>query len=83
MFRALLRPSSEHRDYNVDYHIGRLVLGLLWFGLQAKTQQESCVSLQPGHYSSLTAPNLQNQQTKNETTNVVINNIVASSWWWA
>jgi len=29
MFRALLRPSSGARDYNVDYHIGRFVLGLL------------------------------------------------------
>jgi len=25
MFRALLCPSSGARDYNVDYHIGRLV----------------------------------------------------------
>ena len=31
MFRALLRPSSGARDYNVDYHIGRVVLGLLYF----------------------------------------------------
>jgi len=29
MFRELLRPSSAARDYNVDYHIGRFVLGLL------------------------------------------------------
>ena len=29
MFRALLCPSSEARDYDVDYHIGRFVLGLL------------------------------------------------------
>ena len=29
MFRALLCPSSGARDYNVDYHIGRFVLGLL------------------------------------------------------
>jgi len=28
MFRALLRPSSGTRDYDVDYHIGRFVLGL-------------------------------------------------------
>jgi len=28
MFRALLRPSSGARDYNIDYHIGRFVLGL-------------------------------------------------------
>ena len=29
MFWALLCPSSGARDYNVDYHIGRFVLGLL------------------------------------------------------
>jgi len=30
MFRALLCPSSGARDYyDVDYHIGRFVLGLL------------------------------------------------------
>ena len=29
MFRALLCPSSGALDYNVDYHIGRFVLGLL------------------------------------------------------
>jgi len=51
MFRALLCPSSGARDYNVDYHIGRLVLGLL----------------HPGHYSSLTAPNL--QHTANQELN--------------
>jgi len=28
-FRALLCPSSGARDYNVDYHIGRFVLGLM------------------------------------------------------
>jgi len=28
MFRALLCPSSGARDYDVDYHIGRFVLGL-------------------------------------------------------
>jgi hypothetical protein len=27
--RALLCPSSRARDYDVDYHIGRSVLGLL------------------------------------------------------
>jgi hypothetical protein len=52
MFRALLCPSSGARDYKVDYHIGRFVLGLL---------------LQPGHYSSLTAPNL--QPTANQERN--------------
>ena len=29
MFRALLCPSPEARDYNVDYHTGRFVLDLL------------------------------------------------------
>ena len=32
MFWALLCPSSEARDYNVDYHIGRFVFGLLYVG---------------------------------------------------
>ena len=32
MFRALLCPSLGARDYNVDYHIGRIVLGLLYVG---------------------------------------------------
>ena len=32
MFRALLCPSSGARDYDVDYHIGRIVLGLLYVG---------------------------------------------------
>ena len=29
MFRALLCPSSGARDYNIDYHIGYFILGLL------------------------------------------------------
>ena len=32
MFRALLCPSSGARDYDVDYHIGRIVLALLYVG---------------------------------------------------
>jgi len=32
MFRALLCPSSGVRYYDVDYHIGRVVLGLLYVG---------------------------------------------------
>ena len=32
MFQALLCPSSGARDYDVDYHIGRFVLGLLYVG---------------------------------------------------
>jgi len=63
MFRALICPSSGARDYDVDYHIGRFVLGLLyvvgWVWL-------AC-SLQPGRYSSLTAPN--HQHTANQERN--------------
>jgi len=32
MFRTLLCPSSGARDYDVDYHIGRIILGLLYVG---------------------------------------------------
>jgi hypothetical protein len=32
MFSALLCPSSGARDYDVDYHIGLIVLGLLYVG---------------------------------------------------
>jgi len=33
MFRALLCPSPGARgDYDVDHHIGRFVLGLLYVG---------------------------------------------------
>jgi len=66
MFRALLCPSSGARDYDIDYHIGRLGLGLLYVG-------------DPGHYSNLTAPNLQHTANQEHTTNMVINIIVASS----
>jgi len=63
MFQALLCPSSWARDCDVDYHIGRFVLGFLEAGvvsgLQPQAQLKLCLSLQPGHYSSLTAPNLQ------------------------
>ena len=34
MFRALLFPSSGARDYDVIYHIGRVVLGLLYVGAE-------------------------------------------------
>jgi len=37
MFRALLCPSSRARDYDVDYHIGRFVLGLLYFEPATRT----------------------------------------------
>jgi hypothetical protein len=56
MFRALLCSSSGARDYFVYYHIGRFVLGFLYVG-----------GMQPGHYSSLTAPNL--QHTANQERN--------------
>ena len=32
MFQALLCPSSGARDYDVDYHIGRFVLSLVYVG---------------------------------------------------
>jgi len=32
MFRAFLCPSSGPRDYDVDYHIGRFIVGLLYVG---------------------------------------------------
>jgi len=32
MFRALLCPSSGARDCDVDYRIGRVILGLLYVG---------------------------------------------------
>jgi len=32
MFRALICPSSGARDYDVHYHTGRIVLGLLYVG---------------------------------------------------
>ena len=32
MFRASLCPSLGARDYDVDYHIGRFGLGLLYVG---------------------------------------------------
>ena len=32
MFRALICPSLGSRDYDVDCHIGRVVLGLLYVG---------------------------------------------------
>jgi len=58
MFQALLCPSSGACYYNVDYHIGHFVLGLLYVG--------GC-SLQPRHYCSLTTPNL--QHTENQEQN--------------
>jgi len=63
MFQALLCPSSGARDYDVVYHIGRVVLGLLYVGDEVQLGwsgvRAAGSSLQPGHHSSLTAPNLQ------------------------
>jgi hypothetical protein len=63
MFQALLRPSSGTRDYDVVYHIGRVVLGLLCVGSLVRLGWSSVwvagSSLQPGQYSSLTTPHLQ------------------------
>ena len=71
MFRALLCPSSGVRDYDVDYHIGRVVLGLLFVGGKMQLGWNSIrvagCSPQPGHYSSLTAPYL--QHTANQERN--------------
>ena len=67
MFRTLLCPSSGALDCDVDYHIGRIVLGLLYavcwrlgaVRLADVQAAGSSLSLQTGHHSSLTAPNLQ------------------------
>jgi len=65
VFRALLCPSSGACNYDVDYHIGRVVLGLLYVGGKVQLGWSSVrvagssLSLQPRHYSSLTEPNLQ------------------------
>jgi len=60
MFQASLCPSSGARDYDVLYHIGRVVLGLLYVGGEVRLGWSSVraagSSLQPGHYSNLTAP---------------------------
>jgi len=32
MFQALICPSSGARDYDVVYHVGRVVRGLLYVG---------------------------------------------------
>jgi hypothetical protein len=55
MFRALLCPLSEARDCDVDYHIGRVVLGLLYFEgkvhLGWSGVRVAGSSLQPGLHS--------------------------------
>jgi len=56
MFQALLCPSSEDHDHDVVYHIGRVVLGLLFVGgevqLSLSSVRAAGSSLLPGHYSS-------------------------------
>ena len=60
--------SSGARDYDVDYHIERFVLDLLYV--------VGCIPDTTPAYPHLIS------NTESETTNVVINIIVASSWWW-
>jgi len=71
MFRALICPPLGARDYDVVYHIGRVVLGLLYVGCEVQLGCSSVraagCSLQPGHYSSLTVTNL--QATANQERN--------------
>ena len=65
MFQALLCPLSGAHDYDDVYHIGRVVLALLYVGGEVQLDWSSVrvagssLSLQPGHYSSLTVPHLQ------------------------
>jgi len=75
MFRALLCPSSEARDYDVDYHIGRVVLGLLYVG--------GCLILQPGHHSSQPAPNLQRTAKQERYDQCGNQHHSRESLWWA
>jgi len=93
MFRALLCPSSGARDYDVDYHIGRVVLGLLYAGGKVRLGWSSVwaagFNLQPRHYSNLTAPYLQhtiNQERHDQCGNqhrsreLLMMGIVISRW---
>jgi hypothetical protein len=72
MFQALLCPSSGARDYDVVYHIGRFVLGLLYVG--GKVQLGWSSVRVEGSSTAVFEPS-----TKNDTTSVVINSIVAIS----
>jgi len=45
MFRALLCTLSGARDCNVDYHIDRFVLGLLYVGVMSGLQAKARVVL--------------------------------------
>ena len=57
MFRALLCPSSEARDYDVDYHIGRY---RSWFAVSRTLLQPTAPNLQ------LTANQERNDQCGNQ-----------------
>ena len=46
MFRALLCPSSGARDYDVVYHIGRVVLGLLYVSVEVQLGWSSVLQAQ-------------------------------------
>ena len=56
MFRALLCSSSGVRDYAGDYHIGRIVLGLLCVGSKVQLGWSSArvagLGLQPGQHTA-------------------------------
>jgi len=68
MFQALLRPSSGARGYNVVYHIGRFVLGLLYVGGEVQLGWSGVRVVGSSlHHSSLTAPHL--QHTANQERN--------------
>jgi len=60
MFRALLSLSSEVRDYDVLYHIGHVILSLLYIGGEVQLGWSGVriagLSLQSGHYSTTTRP---------------------------
>jgi len=78
MFQALLRPSSGARDYDVVYHTGRFVLGLLYVGGWVRLGW-SIAACNPDTTPAQPHPTSNIEQTKNETISVVNNIIVASS----
>jgi len=87
MFRALICPSLGAHDYNVDYHIGCLVLGLLLVGSYVRVGwsvsglQVIARSLACSPDTTPACPHITSnqQQPKNGTANVVISTIVVSS----
>jgi len=62
MFRALPCPSSGARDYKVDYQERNDQCGNQYY-----SRELLMMDIQPGHYSSLTTPNL--QPTANQERN--------------